>query len=147
MKRLLWAIVIALLATSLWGCGAYSQEEAIFVAHNRSSDRVAIIVDGREVFQLPGNSAGDFTVVIDVAHSRFRERRYGPSQIDKLVDVTVAFKNLRTGRLSPDAYCTAGAKVKTNVFYEITNFNPDGRASCNYSQTIGGVEVVIGGSQ
>lgn len=124
MKVFIW-VALAGAMVVLVACGHYSEEEAIFIPHNRTSDPQAAIVDGREIMQLAPNSATNTEIKVLVARRPVGNYGYGPSQVDKLVQVSVAFKNLRTGRLSYDLSCTAGAKVKT-----VITVYQDGQLTC-----------------
>ena len=138
-------IALAILASAC--SNRYSEEEAIFIVHNRTNDRATALVDGRQIVELAPNSATNGEIKVLVAHSRTRDYGYGPSQIDKRVEVVVAFKNLRTGGLSREAFCVAGARVKTTIIYE-PQFGTDGYAMCRTLDTYGNaVEPSGSGSQ
>jgi hypothetical protein len=117
------------LFSGMAACSRYSEEEAIFIAHNHSGDSVSAIVDGNVIAQLAPNSATNREIIVLVGRDPVRNHGYGPSQIDKQVQVSVVFKNARTGRLSRETTCTAGAKVKTTIIYEPQN-GTDGYATC-----------------
>jgi len=129
-----------LVVVSLVGCGSFSHEDAPFVASNQSRDAATAIVNGTAVRNLAPSETARFTVRIEVAYSRQRDYSYGPSQVDKRVEVEVRFKNLRTNALSDPVQCTAGAKLVTSIAYETS-----GRASCRTLDTYGKVVDENGG--
>jgi hypothetical protein len=127
MKKLILAALM--LASAAAACSRYSEEEAIIIPKNHSSDPVAAIVDGVQIAELAPNSTQNLEITVLVARRPVRDSGYGPSQVDKLVQIEVVFKNLRTGRLSRQATCTAGAKVKTVMSYHPVQ-GTDGYADC-----------------
>ncbi|MDP2641896.1 MAG: hypothetical protein Q8P21_01230 [bacterium] len=127
MKRLtLVGIVFSL------GCGAFSSESAPFVAYNTSNhDVVAVVNDGQE-FSVPANRSIKFEVRVPVPKNPVGAGT-GPSSVDKAVQVSVAFRNLTTGRLTRPILCSAGAKVVTHIWYEMfPNGFDDARCTSSY---------------
>ncbi len=127
LALIVWVLIMAAVCSG--GCSVFSKEEAIFIAHNHSGDPVAVIVDGQERAQLAPNSTLNNEFIVLVPRPPVGSYGYGPSQVDRQVQVTAVFKNLRTGRLSRETYCTAGAKLKTLVVYE-PQIGFDGYATC-----------------
>ncbi len=139
MRRLMWAGAIVLALISLMGmvgCGRFSKEEAIIIAHNHGNDQMAAIIDGTQIAQLAPNSVQNNEIIILVGRNRSGSYGYGPSQVDKLVQISVVFKNLRTQRLSRETYCSAGAKVKTLIVFQPQS-GGDGYAQCTTLHTTG----------
>ena len=125
MGRLRLTLLLSILVA---GCGAFSREEANFVAYNTSSDKVVVVTGGEEKEVLAGGSI-KFVLSIQVPRGSYGSSE--PSNIDKVVLVSLAFRNLRTGILTEPISCTAGAKVVTSVWYE--TFGPYGVARCTSS--------------
>lgn len=136
MKKLLAALAAAMAMSALVGCGHFSEEEATLIGHNHGADPMGLAVDGKEVAQLAPNSVANNEIKILVARDRIGSYSYGPSQVDKQVQVSVVFKNLRTSRLSRETYCNMGAKVKTLVIFE-PQLGTDGYAYCTTLYTTG----------
>ena len=112
----LTAIVLAALA--LASCDKFNTEEANIVAYNVSGNPVEFYVNDGVGHRVEANSTARFTVLIDVATRRVSDT--SPSYtVDKVVQVSVAAKNLGTGKLTQPRLCSAGAKVITHVSYEM----------------------------
>lgn len=124
-------IVFAVLALALvFGCSKFEKESALFVGYNVSGDPIEILVNNGTGFHLGPNGSGRFTVEILVPAKRVNDYG-GPSSVDKVVDVSVAVRNLRSGNLVPPQMCQAGAKMVTHVTYE--NRNGYDYISCRHS--------------
>lgn len=130
MRKVLWGLFAIFLAIALPGCGRFSEQEAIFIGHNHSNDAVALIIDGQEKTQLAPNSTTNKEFIVLVPHPPGGGYGYGTAPSDRQVQVTVVFKNLRTGRLSRESHCNAGGKIKTLVVYE-PQTGTDGYVYCS----------------
>ena len=126
MKK--WFMALAILAS---GCSAYREQEAIFVGYNTSNDNVVVLVNDGAETPIVANRSIQFVVQILVPNNPVNTVN-GPSSIDKQVQVSIAFRNLRTGRLTSPIFCNAGAKVITTVWYRVDS-SGSGYADCNSS--------------
>lgn len=126
MKK--WLVTLAILAS---GCGAYSEQNAIFVGYNTSSNRIAVVVNDGNGYVIAANGSDQFIVTVMVPKNPVGYGT-GPSSIDKQVQVSIAAKNLVTGRLTLPIFCNAGAKIVTTVWYRIDS-GGEGRVDCNSS--------------
>lgn len=124
-----WILILAILAT---GCAAYSEEKVIFVVSNHSSDTQIFFVNGVQTSTVPPSTPQQLVTEVPVPLNPVTNYYpSGPSQVDKVTSVTLVFKNQRTGKLSRDASCSAGAKVKVAVaLYEQPPYEP--YAQCGY---------------
>ncbi len=127
-----------LLSTFFYGCGesAFSTEKATIIAYNVSGDNIIALVNSEE-FPLAPNSSFRFTVEIQVPTPRNTGRglgQFAPSQLDRTVEITVSFKNSWTGVITPPISCQAGAKVVTNIIYEVRQGSPQPRTRCDTSR-------------
>ena len=115
------------------GCDPFVMREAPFIAYNISNNNiVALVNDGKE-FPVSANRSTKFVVEVPVAKSRVGNIT-GPSSVDKVVQVSVAFRNLSTGKLTSPIFCQAGAKVVTNIWYEVSSGgNISSRCTTSYS--------------
>lgn len=111
------AVAVAVLIT-LTGCSKFNLEEATIVAYNVSSSPVEFYVNDGAPHGVAANGTVKFTVQIEVATRPVTST--SPSYtVDKVVQVSVAAKNLATGKLTRPQLCSAGAKVITHVSYEM----------------------------
>ena len=105
------------------------------MAYNLSNDVVVALVNDGQEWEIPANGSTRFTVQVPVPKNPVQTGSYGiltgPSTLDKVIQVSVAFRNVRTGRLTTPIFCSAGAKVVTNIWYEV-NFGQAG-ARCTAS--------------
>ena len=123
-----WLVFLALLSS---GCSAFSEQQAQFVAWNSTPDNMRVVVNGKDMGSTVfGNTSWPFTVTLSVPRSSYD---YGPSPIDKVIQVDVAVRNDRTGQLTTPITCQAGGKVTTNVTYEVQSGRYNVR--CNTSQS------------
>jgi len=107
---------------------AFAEKSAVFVAYNESRDEVVAIIDGANEYNIAPSGSARFTVKILVPYNDTRVD-YGPSTIDKEVDVSVAFRNVATGKLTTPITCRAGAKVVTTIWYQWNNGFPYGNCT------------------
>ena len=118
MRKVFLTAIAMLVLTS---CDVVSMENAQFDAYNVSNDNIVAIVNGNEFSIIPGNRPSKFVVSVPVPRQAIGTPS-GPSQVDKMVKVSVAFRNLVTGKLtSPTTSCWAGAKVVTTIWYEVNS--------------------------
>jgi len=114
MKKIFLVCAAGALLTA---CGQFREWDAPFVGYNVSNDDVTVVVnDGKETL-IPANRSLGFTVTLLVPTPRWGTTSPS-STVDRPVQVSVAFRNLRTGELTRPVLCQAGAKVVTHVWYE-----------------------------
>ncbi len=121
MRRLLWAgfLILAFISlAALFGCSAYTQRNADFIAYNTTFDKVVVAINGGAKREIAPNNSLAFTEVVDIAKTPYGQNVTGSSSIDRATEVSVAFTNLRTGELSRPTLCMAGAKLKTHIWFD-----------------------------
>jgi len=116
LKRL--CVLAILFSLTGVACSDFSSEEAPFVAVNATSDNIRVGVNAVETFVYAGLSKA-FTVTLEVPRSRSTRNFYGPSQVDRVMQVSVTVRNERTGTITLPTTCNAGAKVTTEVTYSL----------------------------
>lgn len=141
MQRVMTALLLAILAA---GCGKFNDESAHFVAYNVSGDRVIFYVNNGAGHELAPNGTTKFTETIPVATDRY-DGYTRNSTVDKIVRVSVAVKNLRTGNLTPPRICDAGAKVITHLSYEVYSGYEDVRCQSTYPSQANSLEEEMRG--
>ena len=104
------------------GCSRFTTQYAIIDAYNNSSDNAVIVVNATMEKTILAHQSLRFEVPILVPANPVSSQG-GPSSVDKPVEMSIAFKNLRTGRLTFPAICRAGAKVITTVSYRVYSGN------------------------
>ena len=121
-------------AVSVSACSAYSERKGIFVAYNNSNDNVLAFVNDGEGHPVHANSSTKFIVSLQVPKNRVIPGYFGtptgPSAVDKIVQVSIAFRNTATGKQTPHFMCQAGVKVITNISYEIDRWGYE-RTRCD----------------
>ena len=127
--RKIFLTVIATLV--IVGCDVFVMKEAPFIGYNVSNDNIVALVNDGGEFPIPANRSMKFVVKVPVPKSPVGTIT-GPSSVDKVVQVSVAFRNLSTGKLTSPIFCQAGAKVVTNIWYERTS-DGNGTAICTTS--------------
>lgn len=114
------AIAAAVLSSA---CSTFTLEDAQFVGYNVSNDNIVIVVNGGVEHPISANGSASFIVQVSVPKNPVPVGYFGtvtgPSSVDKRVQVSVAAKNLRTGRLTSPVVCDAGAKVVTSITYRV----------------------------
>ncbi|MDP3763887.1 MAG: hypothetical protein Q8Q92_04620 [bacterium] len=120
-------LFVILIALAVSGCGSpFVERTAQFVGYNNSNDNIVALVNDGEEHPIPANRSVNFTVRVPVPKNPVQmgyiSYPSGPSTIDKVVQVSVAFRNLATGRLSTPIMCQAGAKVVTTIWYEVSSY-------------------------
>lgn len=98
------------------GCSRFSKEQAIFVAYNTSGDRVVFLVNDGAGHEVAANGSSRWTVEVLIPHNPVNSYG-GPSSVDKTTQVSVAVKNLGTGKLTEPTLCPSGAKVIAHLTY------------------------------
>lgn len=126
MKKLPPLVLVSFL---VFGCDAFNYEDAHFVGYNASNDNVMVVVNDGAETPIPANRSVSFEVRVPVPKSTVGTT--GPSSVDKTVQVGVAFRNLRTGKLTSPIFCMAGAKIVTSVTYSLNSGSEN--ISCNFS--------------
>jgi|SRR3989344_374596 len=121
--------VVLVLSVAASGCSRFVDWDAPFVAFNSSNDDVVVVYGGSET-RVPANRSVAFTITVAVPKPPVGMT--GPSTVDQRVQINLAFRNLRTGQLTQPIYCQAGAKVVTNVWYELS---PSGRETTRCSSS------------
>ncbi len=127
-------VLLILLAASAVRCDRFTIEEATFVVHNTSNDKVEFIVDAGESYTVPANDRAKFTrgVQVPKGSGNYTTPTFNS---DKIVTVSVSVKNLTTGRLLEPIMCDAGAKVTEYITYSREGgYN---KLSCTRSYTYG----------
>ncbi len=132
MKKIIVLLLVAFCTTA---CAAYVEEEARFVGYNVSGVKVVALVNDGGGWEIPANGSIKFTTQVPVPKNPVQTGygsygSTGPSTIDKVVQISVAFRNLRTGKLTVPIFCYAGAKIVTTVWYEVSGSYESAR--CNY---------------
>ena len=131
MKFLIWA----LLAVSTTACNfgnPFVERTARFVGNNRSSFNVVAMVNDGTEYPIPANRSVGFEVKIMVPQNPANSDGFGPSTIDKTVQVTVVFRNLVTGNQTSYMPCWAGAKVVTTIEYEVASHGQE-QTRCSWT--------------
>ena len=128
MRKIFLTPIVALVIA---GCDVFVMREAPFVGYNTSNDNIVALVNDGGEFPIPANRSMKFMVKVPVPKSPVGTIT-GPSSVDKVVQVSVAFRNLTTGKLTSPIFCQAGAKVVTNIWYEV-NSNGNSTAICTTS--------------
>ncbi len=118
MKKILLFAALAFVAS----CSRFEMEEATFVAYNASGDRAAFLVNDGAEHVVEANRSAQFVVEIPIPTRRVNGYSSPESSVDKITQVSVAVRNLSTGRLTPPTMCTAGAKVVVHLTYEGRNY-------------------------
>lgn len=117
LVRLFWPLLaLAILAMS--GCGAYKDEKARFIGYNNGDDTVTVVVSGKDQVTIAPQKSQPFPVIIQVPRPRSYGGPNSPSTLDVEVEVTVAFRNLRTGSVVGPIRCLAGARIETTVVFD-----------------------------
>lgn len=89
-----------------------------FAVYNSSPDPVQMAMRGRDVGPIiPPNMPTRFRVGVDVPKAEY-DAGYQTSR--RVVQVSVAFRNLRTGEMFTQPFCSAAANDITDVFYTVT---------------------------
>lgn len=117
MKKFALVVLAAMLVA---GCNRFESEPANVVAYNASDDPVEFYVNDGQGHHVGPNRTDKFTQMIQVATKAVGTT--GPSTVDRVVQVSISVKNLRTGKLMPHRMCTAGAKVITHISYEVSEY-------------------------
>lgn len=119
-------ILLVALAVIVSACGAFIERDAQFVGYNTSKDSILVYVNDGGGFPISANGTTKFVVEVPIPSNPVQPGYFGtpsgPSSIDKVVRVSVAFKNLTTGKLLPPIFCDAGAKLVTTVWYEVSSY-------------------------
>lgn len=104
----------------------FVDKNAQFVGYNNSRDHGLVYVNDGTGFPVAANSTTRFVVEVPIPKNPIQPGYFGtptgPSSVDKIVRVSVAFKNLTTGKLLPPIFCDAGAKLVTTVWYEVSSY-------------------------
>ena len=137
MKRLFLFVFLTLLSA----CSAYTERPADFVAYNTTSDKQAVAINSGAKHEVGANSSVAFTEMVEIAKTPYGQNVTSSSSIDRTTEVSVAFTNLRTGELSQPTLCTAGAKLKTHIWFD-GNY-----VWCQAPRSYGAAEKAGGGSQ
>lgn len=134
MKRLLWGAVFTLIAVSIFasvGCSSFSKENAPVVFTNESRNNVALSINGAVVHEARGLESARFVVEVDVARARYDGYSTGPSQLDRITQITVSVLNRDLNERSNTQTCYAGAKITTSITYQNFPYDRAGRVDCH----------------
>ena len=135
MKRLFGLVLVTTVLPLVMACDTYVQKEALFVGYNVSNDNVVALVNDGEEHPIAANRSAQFVVVVPIAKNPVQPwfgTPTGPSLNDKSTQVSVAFRNLRTGKLTTPIFCNSGAKLVTTIRYEMSSFGYES-TSCQAS--------------
>lgn len=123
------------------GCQKFNTEEVLVKAYNASNDPVEFNVNNGPGYLLGPNSTGTFTVAIEIATRPVSST--APSYtVDKIVQVSVSVKNLRSGSQLPHRMCSAGAKVIMHISYEVSSYGYESlRCDATYPNQTSAIEA------
>lgn len=107
---------VVVLAITVAGCENFEEHNAFFDAYNKSGHPVIVIINGTEQVRIEAHQSRFFETQILVPSKPFGSPTAAHT-VDQPVNVSVAFKNLGTGELSPAQICQSGAKVITTLEY------------------------------
>ena len=112
------AFLFVALVLAVAGCSRFKMEEATFVAYNASGDQAAFLVNDGTEHVVEANRSAQFTVEIPIPTQPVYGYTSPSASVDKTTQVSVAARNLTTGKLTRPTMCTAGAKVVVHITYE-----------------------------
>ncbi|MEQ1500144.1 MAG: hypothetical protein ABL917_02080 [Parcubacteria group bacterium] len=131
IKMLLRVAIVTVLVALTIACHPLREQEVVFIAYNVSNDRVVLVIGAQE-WEIPANGSTRITTTVLVPSAPYTGSTGGPSIVDRTVQVSIAFRNLRTGRLTTPILCQSGRKVVVNVWYEMFSGYDGARCSSSF---------------